>query len=88
MQVYGNWGLLICNPITGAVVAYDRSNSDYEHAGDGYDHIVAFDIVEWRHKYPGESIDRSIDILDIGYWYTTGDGLGYEPPAEDWRNKS
>ena len=50
---------------------------------------LLFDVQEWR-RHHGKDVsfsDReSWDILDFGYWYVDDKGgIGYEPPAEDWR---
>ena len=50
---------------------------------------LLFDVQEWR-RHHGKDVsfsDReSWDILDFGYWYVDDKGgIGYEPPAQDWR---
>lgn len=52
-----------------------------------YSHISRVDVDEWRKAYPGEPLaGRTIDILDLGFWYEDGEGVRcYEPPAYDWR---
>lgn len=48
-----------------------------------------FDVEEWHKFYPNDSLAnaRTINILDIGYWYMRDQHFGYEPPREDFRNQ-
>lgn len=76
--------LVICSS-TGNV-----THSDYINDGVS---IEKFDLVEWAREYPDKNfVDLiSIDILDLGYWYTLvgvePDQL-YEPPSSDWRSEN
>lgn len=79
--VYGNYGDLIVNSSTGAVLRYapDRDSE----TGTEYGHILRFDIDEYSAAYPGEELGH-VDICDIGFW--TKDGQ-YEPPITDFRSQ-
>lgn len=81
VTVNGNWGELICDPVTGNVLAYNRGG-DYEKEGDGYDNITRLDVDEWRHTYPEGDITAGHDILDFGSWDKDDVYVG---PEEDWR---
>jgi hypothetical protein len=91
--VYGNWGTLECALDTGVVQRY-CPNDDGEwfdifdmaaHSHlDGYYHIIACDIAEYRNTYPNEDISH-IDILDIGTWDLSDN---YVPAAEDFRREA
>lgn len=77
--VYGNYGDLIVNSSTGAVLRY-ASDRDSK-TGTEYAHILRFDIDEYMAAYPGEKLGH-VDICDIGFW--TKDSQ-YEPPIPDFR---
>ena len=73
------------------------SNGNYEIREDGtilsdsnteY-RILRFNTQEWKDTWKKESLDSSIDILDLGYWYVKDDDPKpeYEPPAYDWREE-
>jgi hypothetical protein len=79
--VTGGWGELICDPVTGNVITYDRGG-DWEKEGDGYDNLTRVDVDEWRRTYPEEDITAGHDILDFGTWDKDGCYVG---PEEDWR---
>lgn len=70
------------NPVTGAILTR-QPQAD----GDDMSFIQRFDIEEWRKRNGGIQFTsailglRSIDILEIGYWY--GDNQ-YEPPEPDF----
>ena len=73
-------GTLAFDPETGGV-RRQALTEDYEKI-----QILCVDVAEWRHRYPGEKVANSHDILDFGYWYEDEDGnIRYEPPAEGWR---
>jgi hypothetical protein len=71
----------------GTVLGRDLDN--YDPDGGGHlAQITRFDLAEWR-KHWGRPDANSIDILDLGYWYTeptTGREL-YAPPDAKWRSE-
>ena len=78
--VRGSHGTLTVDAQTGTIL---RDESEY--ITPDYTDIAGFDITEWKRAYPCERIDgQNIDILDFGYWTTSGI---YEPPAMEWREK-
>jgi len=47
--------------------------------------ITRFDVDEFTRTY-GHAPATAVDILDLGYWWDTVEGVEqYEPPAQDWR---
>lgn len=51
------------------------------YAGGTLPPITRFDVEEYRATY--RTLDDSIDILDIGYWY--GPDNAYEPAEPEFR---
>lgn len=79
-------GEIVADAETGIVLNLNRLNLSNESWGHRYI-PVQFDLSEWHRRYPGEKLPRSLDILDLGYWFldTESKCSGYEEPAEDWR---
>lgn len=83
IEVESSRGTLIIDTETGEI----QSNLFYDV--DPNVTITKFDVKEWHEAYPGRKLHsfRSIDILDLGYWYTHKGIQGYEPPDESWRKE-
>ena len=43
--------------------------------------ITRFDIEEFLSYYKATGMPDSVDILVLGYWYKSDNGIKYEPPA-------
>ena len=89
-HVRGSYGVLTACVCNGNVLNYEPA----EHEPREYDGIRTFNVREWMRQYPKEDLtEKTIDILDIGYWTIQSDGtmgqgfIRYEPPCEDWREE-
>lgn len=85
-EIRSSLGNVIAEKITGNVITVNlEPHSDTESIGS-ITTILSFDVEEWK-KYNGKNdLDESIDILDLGYYYTSVSGIiEYEEPAKDWR---
>lgn len=71
--VYGSYGNLTIDTVTGQVLSV-------EHAGDTteYADIVKFDLDEYKKHYG--RLDDNYDICDLCFW-------AYHQPAEDFRTE-
>lgn len=49
---------------------------------DGYGNIIRIDLTRYRRE-TGDMDFQEIDILRVGYWYLTAEGLAYEEPVAD-----
>ena len=48
--------------------------------------ILRFDLEEWKQELNVTEADDDYDILDLGYWYVSPQGLiRYEPPDDLYR---
>lgn len=48
--------------------------------------IDKFDVEEYKHRNNCHLLPDTIDILDLGYWYSPEEGrASYEQPAFDWK---
>jgi hypothetical protein len=81
--VCSSHGVLAINTITGEVVSMNLEEPDSEEGKD-LASIARFDVEEWKGKYQKPELPKSIDILDLGYWYGSNPEQ-YEEPAHDWR---
>jgi len=81
--VCSSHGVLTINAITGEVVSINLEEPESEEGKD-LASIARFDLEEWKGKYQKSELPKSIDILDLGYWYGNNPEQ-YEEPAHDWR---
>lgn len=91
VMVASSHGEILIETENGDVIGFsqiDREPEDFD-----FGRITRFDVREWEEHYQKRLSDfASVDILDIGYWYMTGDpdttrpiGVDYEPPVETVR---
>jgi len=85
ITIFGNGGGVTIDD-TGKPTRYVPSLEVQEGEHDGYGDIIRFDVVEWRAHY-GRDLPGSLDILDIGYWYSGGPDMevAYEPAEPEFR---
>jgi hypothetical protein len=86
--IFGSYGNLTCDD-DGKIISteFDYEDGNEKESGEHeYSKILRFDVAEFTKEY-GSLGDRNIDILDIGYWFSDGDGQEqYEPPDYEFRD--
>lgn len=89
-----SWGDVYFDLDTGIVDRVEAHIGTNARQAGELERIYAFDVDEFRRVYPdreSNGLDSwgEIDILDIGFWETTTDGVSrYEPAAEDYRSEA
>ncbi len=88
IEVFGNYGTITVDAVTGLVLKYDKDEQECEtiakypgHDNTGYGNIVRFDLEEWKRFYPDEELCGG-DIMDWGFWKQDGT---YYAAEDSWR---
>jgi hypothetical protein len=65
-----------------------RAGNEEPDGGGHLKSITRFDLAEWRRHWR-KPMPLTLDILDLGYWYTDLDTkhAAFAPPDEKWRSE-
>jgi hypothetical protein len=71
----------------GHIIECQADNDDVD-GGLHLKSITRFDLSEWR-RYWGKPMPATLDILDLGYWYTDPETSHtiFAPPDSKWRTE-